>query len=99
MRRSRPLPHGLNAFPHGWAGYFRLGNSTHVVGQIGSYARMWIGGLLTKKHRRTRKFGRAVASSSAEDSLSLIVLYGTLIEPRPFLDWRGRPNAGGERRR
>ncbi|MFE7359311.1 group II intron reverse transcriptase/maturase [Streptomyces sp. NPDC057543] len=89
----------VNTFLRGWAAYFRFGNSAHFFDRISSYARMRIGGFLAKKHRRTRKFGWAVVASAAQDSLGLIALHGTVVAPRPFRDWRGRPNAGGERRR
>ncbi|MGI5254211.1 group II intron maturase-specific domain-containing protein [Actinacidiphila glaucinigra] len=96
-QRNHPL--STNRVELQWAAYFRFGNSAHVFDQIGSYARMRIGGFLAKKHRRTRKFGWAVVAFAAHDSLGLISLHGTVVAPRPFRDWRGRPNAGGERRR
>ncbi|WUD78697.1 reverse transcriptase domain-containing protein [Streptomyces sp. NBC_00510] len=89
----------VNAFLRGWAAYFRFGNSAHRFDQIGSYARMRIGGFLAKKHRRTRKFGWAVVAFAAQGFLGLISLHGTVVAPRPFRDWRGSPNAVGERRR
>ncbi|MFJ1673368.1 group II intron reverse transcriptase/maturase [Streptomyces bottropensis] len=99
LRPVKVIVEDVNAFLRGWAAYFRFGNSAHVFDQIGSYARMRIGGFLAKKHRRTRKFGWAVVAFAAQDSLGLIALHGTVVAPRPFRDWRGRPNAGGERRR
>jgi hypothetical protein len=39
------------------------------------------------------------SGSRHPDQLGLITLSGIVVDPRPFRDWRGRPNAGGERRR
>jgi hypothetical protein len=89
----------VNAFLRGWAAYFRYGNSARRFDQIGSYARMRLGGFLAKKHRRSRRFGWSVVAFASTDSLGLIALHGTVVAPRPFRDWRGRPNADGERRR
>ncbi|MDH6452655.1 hypothetical protein M2155_005063 [Streptomyces sp. SAI-119] len=50
-RLSRPVKvigEDVNAFLRGWAAYVRFGNSAHVFDQIGSYARMRIGGFLAK---------------------------------------------------
>ncbi|MDF3142081.1 MULTISPECIES: group II intron maturase-specific domain-containing protein [unclassified Streptomyces] len=90
LRPVKVIVEDVNAFLRGWAAYFRFGNSAHVCDQIGSYARMRIGGFLAKKHRRTRKFGWAVVAFAAQDSLGLIALHGTVVAPRPFPDWRGR---------
>ncbi|WP_216355899.1 group II intron reverse transcriptase/maturase [Streptomyces sp. MP131-18] len=99
LRPVKVIVEDVNAFLRGWASYFRFGNSAHRFDQIGSYARMRIGGFLAKKHRRSRKFGWSVVAFASPDSLGLIALHGTVVAPRPFRDWRGRPNAGGERRR
>jgi len=45
-----------------------------------------------------RSAGRWVAFQSP-DQLGLVTLSGIVVDPRPFRDWRGKPNAGGERRR
>ncbi|MFC9226322.1 reverse transcriptase domain-containing protein [Streptomyces hygroscopicus] len=99
LRPVKVIVEYVNAFLRGWAAYFRFGNSAHRFDQISSYARMRIGGFIAKKHRRSRKFGWSVVAYAASDSLGLVALHGTVVAPRPFRDWRGRPNAGGERRR
>jgi RNA-directed DNA polymerase len=40
-----------------------------------------------------------VLAYQSPDHLGLISLSGTVVAPRPFKDWREKPNAGGERRR
>ncbi|MFE9097930.1 group II intron maturase-specific domain-containing protein [Streptomyces sp. NPDC007264] len=99
LRPVKVIVEDVNAFLRGWGAYFRFGNSAHRFDQISSYARMRIGGFIAKKHRRSRKFGWSVVAHAASDSLGLVALHGTVVAPRPFRDWRGRPNAGGERRR
>ncbi|WP_353962469.1 group II intron maturase-specific domain-containing protein [Streptomyces sp. NBC_01221] len=88
-----------NAFLRGWAAYFRFGNSARHFDKIGSYARMRMAGFLAKRHRRSRGFGWSVVAFASRGQLSPIALHGTVVAPRPFRDWRDRPNAGGERRR
>ncbi|TRO55725.1 group II intron reverse transcriptase/maturase [Streptomyces sp. IB201691-2A2] len=99
LRPVKVIVEDVNAFLRGWAAYFRFGNSAHRFDQISSYARMRIGGFVAKKHRRSRKFGWSVVAFASTESLGLIALHGTVVAPRPFRDWRGRPNANGERRR
>jgi RNA-directed DNA polymerase len=89
----------VNRFLRGWAAYFRFGNSARRFGKIMSYARMRLAGFLAKRHRRSRGFGWAVVAFQSPDQLGLISLSGIVVAPRPFRDWRGTPNAGGERRR
>ncbi|MFF5655117.1 group II intron reverse transcriptase/maturase [[Kitasatospora] papulosa] len=89
----------VNAFLRGWAAYFRFGNSARHFDKIGSYARMRMAGFLAKRHRRSRGFGWSVVAFASRGQLSPIALHGTVVAPRPFRDWRDRPNAGGERRR
>jgi RNA-directed DNA polymerase len=103
--RSRlPLPaewivQDMNMFLRGWAAYFRFGNSAARFGKISSYARMRLAMFISKKHRRSRGFGWSVVAFQSPDQLGLITLSGIVVDPRPFRDWRARPNAGGERRR
>ncbi|HYA52575.1 MAG TPA: hypothetical protein VEG33_15560, partial [Streptosporangiaceae bacterium] len=54
---------------------------------------------ISKRHRRSLAFGRWVVAYSSSNALGLVSLPGIVVAPRPFRDWRGRPNAGGERRR
>ncbi|HZI76670.1 MAG TPA: group II intron maturase-specific domain-containing protein, partial [Gemmatimonadales bacterium] len=104
-RRSRLLlapewiAEDLNRFLRGWAAYFRFGNSADRCGKIRRYAQMRMALFIAKRSRRSRKFGWAVLVCRSPDQLGLITLSGIVVDPRPFRDWRGRPNAGGERRR
>jgi RNA-directed DNA polymerase len=104
-RRSRLLlPQGwvvehLNQFLGGWAAYFRFGNSTARFEKIRSYARMRLALFIAKRCRRSRGFGWSVVTYQSPNQLGLITLSGIVVDPRPFRDWRARPNAGGERRR
>ena len=83
----------------GWAAYFRFGNSAARFGKIRSYARMRLALFISKRHRRSREFGWSVVTYQSPSQLGLITLSGIVVDPRPFRDWRARPNAGGERRR
>ena len=77
----------------------RFGNSAARFEKIRSYARMRLALFIAKRHRRSRAFGWSVVTYQSPDQLGLITLSGIVVDPRPFRDWRGRPNAGGERRR
>ena len=55
--------------------------------------------VISKRHRRSRGFGWSVVTFQSPNQLGLITLSGIVVDPRPFRDWRARPNAGGERRR
>src|SRR5207245_1730484 len=104
-RRSRLLlatewiVEDLNRFLGGWAAYFRYGNSAARFEKIRSYARMRLALFISKRHRRARGFGWSVVTYQSPNQLGLITLSGIVVDPRPFRDWRERPNAGGERRR
>ena len=89
----------LNVFLTGWAGYFRFGNSTDRFAVIREFTRMRMALFVAKKHKRSRGFGRWVVSYASPNHLGLNGLVGNVVAPRPFRDWRGKPNAGGERRR
>jgi len=89
----------LNRFLSGWAAYFRFGNSARYFNEIRSYARMRLALVIAKRHRRSREFGWSVVAFQSPNQLGLVTLSGIVVAPRPFRDWRGRPNAGGERRR
>ena len=54
---------------------------------------------VSKRHRRSREFGWSVVTYQSPNQLGLVTLSGIVVDPRPFRDWRGKPNAGGERRR
>ena len=103
-RRWLPLPPGaiaqdVNAFLRGWVAYFRYGHSAQRLSKIRHYARMRLALFISKKHRRSRAFGWRVMLTSAPADLGLISLYGIVVAPRAGKPWRGKPNAGGERRR
>jgi RNA-directed DNA polymerase len=103
-RRWLPLPpeaiaQDVNAFLRGWAAYFRYGHSAQRLSKIRQYARMRLALFTSKKHRRSRAFGWQVMLTSAPRELGLISLYGIVVAPRAGKPWRGKPNAGGERRR
>jgi RNA-directed DNA polymerase len=66
---------------------------------IRDYAEMRLAGLIAKRHRRTRAFGRYVIAYASPSQLGLITLHGIGAAPRPFRARRVRPNAGGEQRR
>jgi group II intron reverse transcriptase/maturase len=89
----------INRFLRGWAAYFRYGNSARHFDKIMGYARMRVAGVIAKRHRRSRGFGWMVITYLSPDYVGLINLDGTVVAPRPFRAWRGRTNAGGERRR
>jgi RNA-directed DNA polymerase len=89
----------LNRFLGGWAAYFRFGNSAARFEKIRNYARMRLALFISKRHRRSREFGWSVVTHQSPNQLGLVTLSGIVVDPRPFRDWRGKPNAGGERRR
>ena len=90
-RRSR--------FLRGWAAYFRFGNSTVRFEKIMHHAWTRIALVIAKRHKRSRAYGWSVLAYQSPDHLGLISLSGIVVAPRPFKDWREKPNAGGERRR
>jgi len=104
-RRSRsllPVKHvvaDMNRFLRGWAAFFRFGNSAARFHKIRSYALMRLALFIAKRHKRRRGFGWSVVTYRSPDQLGLVTLSGIVVDPRPFRDWRARPNAGGERRR
>ncbi len=85
----------VNRFLRGWAAYFRYGNSADQFDKINRYARMRLAGFDAKRHRRSRHFGWYVVAFASPNQLGLVDLHGTVAAPRPFRDWRVRPNAGG----
>jgi RNA-directed DNA polymerase len=104
-RRSRMLlpvkwiVEDLNRFLGGWAAFFRFGNSAARFCKIRNYARMRLALFISKRFRRSRGFGWSVVTYQSPNQLGLVTLSGIVVDPRPFRDWRGKPNAGGERRR
>jgi len=104
-RRSRSLlpvkwiVEDMNRFLRGWAAYFRFGNSAARFFKIRNYALMRLALFISKRLGRRRGFGWSVVTYQSPDQLGLVTLSGIVVDPRPFRDWRARPNAGGERRR
>jgi RNA-directed DNA polymerase len=97
--RPEAIAQEVNAFLRGWAVYFRYGHSARHFSKIRQYARMRLMHFISKKHRRSRAFGWRVMITSVPRELGLISLYGIVVAPRAGKPWRGKPNAGGERRR
>ncbi len=89
----------MNRFLRGWTAYFRYGNSTLRFEKMTSFARLRLAIVVAKRHQRSRGWGRSVVFFQSPNHLGLVGLTGTVAAPRPFRDWRERPNAGGERRR
>ena len=92
----------VNRFLRGWSAYFRYGNSARHFAKIRDHAVFRLTGVISKRHERSRAFGRFVFGFASSNQLGLIALHGIVIAPRPFRAWkpvRERPNAGGERRR
>ncbi|MCA1693336.1 MAG: group II intron reverse transcriptase/maturase [Actinobacteria bacterium] len=89
----------VNLFLRGWAGYFRYGNSSKHFEKIRGYALMRLASVISKRHRRSRGYGWSVIAFQSPNQLGLVRLSGTVVAPRPFRAWQGKPNAAGERRR
>ncbi len=89
----------MNRFLRGWSAYFRFGNSAKHFDKIIGYARRRLTLIISKRHKRSRAWGRSVVFFQSPNYLGLIGLDGTVAAPRPFRAWRVTPNAGGERRR
>ena len=89
----------VNRVLRGWSAYFRYGNSAHHFDKIRNHALERLALVIAKRHHRTRAYGLSVVAFQSPDQLGLIDLNGIVVAPRPGRDWRGKPNAGGERRR
>ena len=89
----------LNRVLRGWANYFRYGNSARHFNKVQEHALERLALQVAKRHHRSRGFGMSVMLFQSPNRMGLIDLSGTVVAPRPFRDWRGRPNTGGERRR
>ena len=103
-RHRLPLPpeaivQDVNMFLRGWAGYFRYGHSARRLSKVRQYVWTRIALFISKKHRRSRHFGRQVMLIAAPRDLGLVSLYGITVAPRAGKPRRERPNAGGEQRR
>ena len=89
----------VNRVLRGWAAYFRYGNSARHFDKIREHALERLALVIAKRHHRSRAFGWSVVAFQSSNQLGLIDLNGIVVAPRPNRDWRGKPNAGGERRR
>jgi RNA-directed DNA polymerase len=89
----------MNRFLRGWSAYFRFGNSAVRFEKIEHYVWTRMALVIAKRHKRSRVYGWSVLAYQSPDHFGLVSLSGTVVAPRPFKDWRDKPNAGGERRR
>jgi group II intron reverse transcriptase/maturase len=89
----------VNRFLRGWAAYFRYGNSAVRFEKIMHHVWTRIALVIAKRHKRSRAYGWSMLAYQSPDHFGLISLSGTVVAPRPFKDWREKPNADGERRR
>lgn len=87
----------VNAFLRGWTGYFRYGNSARHFDLISFHAHDRVARFWAKRHGWSARHGWWSANRSRW--LGLMRLTGIVVSPRPFRDWREKPNAGGEGRR
>jgi RNA-directed DNA polymerase len=79
----------LNLFLHGWAGYFRYGNSALLLGQIRNYALTRLALWLSKRGNRRRAWGWGMTQVLlSANHLGLISLDGIVVPPRPFRAWK-----------
>ena len=89
----------INVFLRGWVGYFKYGHSAQRFSKIRHYVRMRIALFLSKRHCRSRSFGRWALLNFTPNEFGLIGLYGIVVSPRAGKPWRDKPNTAGERRR
>jgi hypothetical protein len=89
----------LNRFLRGWAGYFHYGHSTNCFSKLQHYATDLLSLFIGKRHKHRRGFGPSVLADKSVDRCGMFSLSGIVIAPRADKPWRGKPNAGGERRR
>ncbi|MHB8689723.1 MAG: group II intron reverse transcriptase/maturase [Solirubrobacteraceae bacterium] len=78
---------GINRFVHGWAGYFRYGNSAVAFDKIDQHAYARLAGFIAKRHQRRTRYGWGALGRSP-DRMGLISLTGTVVAPRPNRPWR-----------
>ena len=78
----------VNRFLHGWAGYFRYGNSARQFDKIDRHAQDRIARFVAKRHKRNWGYGLKVVLYQSPNRLGLISLEGTIVAPRPNRPWR-----------
>jgi hypothetical protein len=111
MATEKNNPTGNRAGPNGSVTYrrtmpprqlstlLRYGHSARRFSKIRTYAWTRLAHYISERHGRARGFGSWVLTDQRVNDLGLISMSGIVVPPRPFKDWRIRPNAGGERRR
>ena len=97
LRDVETVVRDINAFLHGWVGYFKYGHSAQRFSKIRHYVRMRIALFLAKRFRRSRSFGWWALLNFTPNEFGLIGLYGIVVSPRAGKPWRDKPNAAGER--
>ena len=78
----------LNKFLHGWADYFRYGNSARQFNEINLYALNRLSRFVAMRHKRSWRYGWKAVAYQSPDRLGLINLNGTIVAPRPNRPWR-----------
>ena len=73
----------VNRFVRGWAAYFRYGNSARRFAAITGYLRMRLALVVSKRHQRSRGYGRSVVFFRSPNHLGLVDLDGIVAPPRP----------------
>jgi hypothetical protein len=72
-----------NRFLPGWAPYFGYGNSARQLDKIRDQAVLRLTVFISKRHRRSRAFGRYVFGFASPSQLGLIALHGIVAAPGP----------------
>ncbi len=104
LTRNRVVPNGSVVYnrttpPRQFPTLLRYGNSAVRFEKIMHHVWTRIALVIAKRHKRSRAYGWSVLAYQSPDHFGLISLSGTVVAPRPFKDWREKPNADGERRR
>jgi RNA-directed DNA polymerase len=80
----------MNMFLRGWSAYFRYGNSAARFAALQWYASIRLGVFMSKRHKRSRRFGRWLVGVRQPAHLRLVSLAGIVVAPRPNRSWRGK---------
>src|SRR6516165_7409309 len=78
----------LNRFLHGWANYFRYGNSRLHFTRITTYALRRLALFVAKRHKRKSGYGMTVVAFVSPNRMGLVSLDRLVVTPSPFRDWR-----------
>jgi len=87
------------AFLARWPSDKAMQHARDSIRELTKRSRMRLAGVIAKRHKRSRAYGRWVVLFSSDNQLGLISLGGIVYAPRPFRAWRRKPNTGGERPR